>query len=769
MNRGKREGNYIVQLNKRMVKYPFIQQHDEKDCSVACLSMICEFHGLKLPYTKVSEYIKVDQQGSSIYGIIKGAEQAGFIAKALQGNEDVFFRAIEDGDIQFPIIARIVDNNLFEHYIVVYEMIRGKMIIGNPAESRITRIPILQFVEQWQGEIIIFTPNDNFQVKNERTKALKKFYTYVLSQKKLIVTVFLISIIISLINILGAIIIEYVFLGAYQSSNDMDYNNAVIINEKEKSIKNINETFIKKTLQTSDGFNTVFVIIIFVFLVKSGLEIMRGYCLAFVTKSVDVAITTEYFDQLIELPMEFHETIKTGDLMARFNDISKIRDVVSMTILTIMLDAIMAGFCGALLFYINRTLFLITVIVIFVYTGVVVLFRNPIKKINCELMESGARIVSFFKEAIDGISTVKTYQWENELKNNFQSKYSQYRKLGMKGMCIHQIQNTLVSFFSSVGTVVLFWIGTYLCIAQMLQIPELFVYYYLLDYFLEPVDNLVNLQPELQVASVAAERINDIMQATNEKKENKKILNNLKCDIVLNNIYFRYGRRQLILQNVNMCFPQGKRIAIVGESGCGKTTLAKLLLAMYEPEKGHIMVRGEDLCDYSIESVRKHIAYIPQDLYFLSDTVYNNLRAGNKNISNDIIKDMCKMLGVSEVIEDLPLGYNTMLEEGGNNLSCGQKQRLAIARALLRYPDVLIMDEATSNLDTITEWNLKCALEEISADITWIIIAHRIRTIQSCDVIYVMKCGKVVEMGNHESLLRQKGEYYNMVYNDGLK
>ena len=127
------------------------------------------------------------------------------------------------------------------------------------------------------------------------------------------------------------------------------------------------------------------------------------------------------------------------------------------------------------------------------------------------------------------------------------------------------------------------------------------------------------------------------------------------------------------------------------------------------------------------------------------------------------------MLGVSEVIEDLPLGYNTMLEEGGNNLSCGQKQRLAIARALLRYPDVLIMDEATSNLDTITEWNLKCALEEISADITWIIIAHRIRTIQSCDVIYVMKCGKVVEMGNHESLLRQKGEYYNMVYNDGLK
>ena len=336
-------------------------------------------------------------------------------------------------------------------------------------------------------------------------------------------------------------------------------------------------------------------------------------------------------------------------------------------------------------------------------------------------------------------------------------------------MCIHQIQNTLVSFFSSVGTVVLFWIGTYLCIAQILQIPELFVYYYLLDYFLEPVANLVNLQPELQVASIAAERINDIMLAKNEKKENKKILKNLKCDIELKDIHFRYGRRQLILQNINMSFPRGKRIAIVGESGCGKTTLAKLLLAMYEPEKGHIMVRGEDLCEYSTESVRKHIAYIPQDLYFFSDTIYNNLRAGNKNISNDIIKEMCKLLGVSEVIEDLPLGYNTMLEEGGNNLSCGQKQRLAIARALLRHPDVLIMDEATSNLDTITEWKLKCALEKVSENITWIIIAHRIRTIQNCDVIYVMKYGRVVEMGNHQSLLRQKGEYYNMVYNDSLK
>ena len=324
-----------------------------------------------------------------------------------------------------------------------------------------------------------------------------------------------------------------------------------------------------------------------------------------------------------------------------------------------------------------------------------------------------------------------------------------------------------MSLVASAGIVVLLWVGTYLCIKNVLQIADLFVFYYLLSFFLSPVSNLINLQPELQTAMVAAERLNDILDAEKEHQDSKKEeIKSLFCDIQVENVNFRYGNRNLVLQDINMIFPKGQKIAIVGESGCGKTTLAKLLLMFYSPESGRILVGGREISEYSITSIRKHMAYISQDIFLFSDTIYNNLRVGDERITDEEIEKMCERLCMNTFIEQLPMGYNTMLEENGNNLSGGQKQRLAIVRALLKKPDVLIMDEATSNLDTVTEHQIKKVLEDFSKDMTWVIIAHRLHTIKSCDAIYVMDKGRVVERGTHQSLRSQGGRYYRMVNND---
>ena len=755
-----------------MIRYPFTQQHEEKDCGAACLSMISEFYGLKLPYAWFRDWIKVDEQGANIYGLVTGAEKAGFEADALEGTGEELLEGIETGEIRFPFIARVVEEHLFEHFIVVYGIKKGKMIVGNPAKNKITRITIEEFMEHWLGEIITFTPSEEFTKRNERKGTFKKYFTYILTQKKLLLLVFLISIVISAVNVSGSIVFEYILTESFEeepSNADMEeYESSwAAVAGEEISTKDMSGKIIEKVSLIFTNMDTVCITILLMYLLRCLLEILRGYSLAVITKKIDIPVTLQYYDHLIELPMEFHETRKTGELMSRFYDISKIRDAVSSATLTIMLDTIMAIACGALLCYMNVTLFIITVAIMVCYMVIVLLFRNPLKSVNYKLMEEEAQVTSYLKESIDGIGMIKAYQYEKSVKGRLQKLYETLADSSVRGSFIYQIQDSLISLTASAGVVVLLWVGTYLCMTDVIRIADLFVFYYLLSYFLSPVSNLINLQPELQTAMVAAERLNDVMHAEKEQKNvGKEEISGLFRDIQIENVDFRYGNRNLVLQDVNMTFPKGKKIAIVGESGCGKTTLAKLLLGFYDPEQGRILVDGKELPEYSTISIRKHMAYISQDIFLFSDTIYNNLRVGDETITDEEIRKMCERLGVNTFIEQLPMGYKTMLEENGNNLSGGQKQRLAIVRALLKKPDVLIMDEATSNLDTVTENQIKKVLEEYSEDMTWIMIAHRLQTIKSCDMIYVMDQGKVIEQGTHQALLAKDGQYRRLVYSD---
>ncbi|WP_143328817.1 peptidase domain-containing ABC transporter, partial [Clostridium beijerinckii] len=298
-----------------------------------------------------------------------------------------------------------------------------------------------------------------------------------------------------------------------------------------------------------------------------------------------------------------------------------------------------------------------------------------------------------------------------------------------------------------------------------ITIGEVISFNALLAYFIGPIERLINLQPQLQSAIVASDRLGEILDLELEKSlsEGKKIKpKSLLGHVILEDVDFRYGVRELVLKNINLSIKSGEKIALVGESGSGKTTIAKLLMGFYEIERGEIILNDYNIKDLNKEVLRDKISYISQESFFFSGTIRENLQFANEDLNYEDMISACKKAEIHDYINGLPLRYETILEEKGGNISGGQRQRLSIARALLKKPDILIMDEATSNLDSITEKAIQKTLEECSGNTTTIIIAHRLSTIIKCDKIYVMENGKIIEEGNHRELLEKKKYYYKL-------
>lgn len=770
------------------MKFPHIKQHDEKDCGAACLSMISDYYGLKLKIAQFRELIKVDRNGANIYGIVSGAKKIGFDADALEGDGDDLVDGIKKGEIGFPFIARIVNEDLFEHYIVVYRISKKGFIVGDPGKNKITNMPADNFFKQWQGQIIVLKPDESFEPRNERKGSFTKFFKYITIQKKTLGLIFLASIIMIAINLFGSVFFQYVIddavslgdvTGEYTSGScedpecedehdhdevvdsESDYTQDEIVDsgdnhEEQPDYEDNHKSFADKIIDKLDvifsNLNTVCISIITLYILAFLIKLARGYLLAIMSKKISVPLTLDYYNHLVDLPIDFFGARKTGELISRFSDTENIRHAISTTTLTIMLDSLMAIACGVYLFCMNHLLFFVTLVILFLYAVVMFCFVKPIRRINYEIMEDDAQVTSYLKESIDGIETIKAYGYENGAKSATGKLFKGLSDKIVHGSVMFNIQESLITLVSSVGIVVLLWVGAYLCIENKITIGMLMSFYYLLDFFLEPIQNLINLQPTLQTAIVAAERLNDVLDAETEVMTEDETSSMPSGDIHINNISFRYGSRKLCLDNVSLDIKEGKKIAIVGENGCGKTTLIKLLMTFYKPENGSITIGDTDTASIPKNIMRKNVAYISQNVFLFSDSIYNNLRLGDESITDEEIHEICKKCYLDDFINSLPLGYDTVIEENGTNLSGGQKQRLAIARALLKKPKILIMDEATSNLDIITQAKINKMIDGFSDNLTRVIIAHKPEEIRTADYIYVMDNGSIINQGTYQDL-----------------
>lgn len=716
-------------MEKTFKKYYCVKQHDYKDCGCACLATICKQYGLKYPVSKIREVSGTDKKGTSALGIIKAAEELEFSAKGIKANksEDLF------SGIPLPSIAHVVIDKTLLHYVVIHKISEKEIIVADPAKGIVKYTPA-DFFNIWTGILLIMTPTVKFQKGNEIKGVFSRFFNLLKPQKSLLVNIFLASILITILGILGSFYFKLLI-------DDIVPNN------------------LPKSLHIfSIGFMilTIFKIIT---------EAFRTQLLIHLGQKLDIPLMLGYYDHVVNLPMNFFGTREVGEIISRFNDASKIRDAISGVTLTMMIDVFMVIIGGAILYSQSQLLFGITLIPLILYAAIVFIFKNNIEKVNRETMESNAKLTSYLVQSLNGIETIKSFNAEREVNLETEKRFIKLIKNVFRNGYINNFQGSLKSLVKGTFAIAILWIGTTQVLSGKISFGELITFNALLVYFLDPIENIINLQPTVQSAVVAAERLSEILDLDLEKSvdESKKINpETLKGEIQFNNLDFRYGTRGLILKNINIKIKQGERIALVGESGSGKTTLAKLLMNFYQCEKGELTINGYNVNDINVESLRDKISYISQETFLFNGTIIENLSLGNPYLTYEEIIEACKKSQIHAFINELPLRYNTLVEENGANFSGGQKQRLSIARAILRNPEILIMDEATSNLDSITEKAIESTIHEFSKDITTIIIAHRLSTIMRCDNIYILEKGEVIEKGSNKELIDLKGKYYKL-------
>lgn len=727
-------------------KYYCIKQHDITDCGAACLATISKQHGYKTSITKIREVAGTDKQGTNAYGVIKAAEQLGFNAKGVKGNKEAFF-----SEFPLPCVAHVVVDGALLHYVVIHKITKKQVIIADPGVGIVKLTPEEFFGEvrknestppeyQWTGVLVLITPTASFQKGDDTKGIFQRFFHLLLPQRKLLINVFIASMLYTLLGILGAFYFKVL-------------------------LDDILPSGLEKTLHIL----SIGVILLNVFLLL--LNAIRSHLLLYLSQKLDIALLLGYYRHVLELPMNFFGTRKVGEIVSRFNDASNVRDAISGATLTIMIDTLMVIIGGAILYFQNAYMFGVTLIIVVLYLIIVWAFNKWYNILNRKQMEDNAQLTSYLVESLNGIQTVKAYNAERKVNQETEIKFIKLLKSIFTLSWVSNLQGSLKGFVELVGGIVILWVGAYNVIKGNLTIGQLIAFNSLLAYFLDPVKNLINLQPMMQTAIVAADRLGEILDLELEKAENehKKLgLQSLKGDIQIDNLSFRYGTRKLVLEDIDMNIKQGQKVAFVGESGSGKTTLAKLLLNFYQAEKGEILINEHNIKDIQIECLREKIAYIPQETFLFSGSIMDNLMLGLDEVTPEEVIEASKLAQAHDFINDMPLRYETRLEENGTNLSGGQRQRIAIARAILKNPDILILDEATSNLDSITERAIEKTINEYSNGITTFIIAHRLSTIRRCDLIYVMEKGRIIESGTHDELLSIKGQYYKLVNDQSL-
>jgi ATP-binding cassette subfamily B protein len=715
-------------MNKLFKKYVCIKQHDIKDCGCACIATICKQHGLKIPISKIREVSGTDKIGTSAYGLIKAAEELGFTAKGVKANkqEDIF------SEFPLPAIAHVVIDGTLLHYVVIHKISKKEILIADPAKGMVKYTPE-EFFKLWTGVLVFMVPTVKFE-KGDKTKGLfQRFFGLLKPQRGLLTNIFFASILTTLLGIVGAFYFKFLL-------------DDIVPNNLSKSLIVI----------------SIGMLLLSVFKIVT--EFFRTQLLIHLSQNIDIPLLLGYYEHVINLPMNFFGTRQVGEIVSRFNDASKIRDAISSATLTLMIDTLMAIVGGVILYSQNSTMFFVTIIPISLYLLLAFGFRKPIENVNRKTMEDNAKLTSYLVESLQGIETVKAYNGERKVNLETEKRFVKLIKSVFKYGVTSNLQGTLKGTVKSVFNITILWIGGYLTLKGDMSIGQLISFNALLAYFIEPVERMINLQPTIQSAVVAADRLGEILDLELEKVgEDKKINpNTLFGNIEFKNVDFRYGTRQLVLKDINMNIRPGEKIAFVGESGSGKTTIAKLLMDFYQCEKGEILVNNYNIKDISKEVLRDKVAYISQETFFFSATIKENLMLANDEATYEEIIDACQKAQIHDFINSLPLRYDTLLEENGSNLSGGQKQRLAIARAILRKPEIMIMDEATSNLDSITEKAIERTIKEFTENITTVIIAHRLSTIKRCDRIYVIDKGQVIEEGTHFELINKNGYYYRL-------
>ena len=705
-----------------------IKQHDISDCGAACLASVSEYYNLKIPIARIRQWAGTDKKGTNAWGLIKAAEKLGFSAKGVKGELEAM------KDVPLPAIAHVVVKKVLQHYVVVYKFTNKYVEIMDPGDGLIHRKTHGEFAEEWSGVLILLSPNNEFTARDEKIPVLARFRFLLYPHRAVLFQA-----------LIGAIV--YTILGLSTSIYIQKITDFVLPdgNRNLLNLLSVGMVIILLLQIVIGSIQTVFVL-------RTG-------------QLIDARLILGYYKHLLQLLQCFFDTMRTGEIISRINDAVKIRAFINDTMINILVNLFIIVFSFTLMFIYSMKLALIMAIVIPLYALLYWVTNELNKKRERRIMENAAELETQLVESLNSIKTIKQLSLEsfNNLKTEtrFMRLLDSTYKSGLNSIFTGNASQFLTRAF----TIVLLWAGSLLVIDQSITPGELMSFYALVGYFTGPVSSLIGMNKTIQNAHIAADRLFEIMdlERDDEMEHPVEINKNMLGNITFRNVSFSYGTRTDVFEDFNFELQKERLTAIIGESGSGKSTIAALILGIYPLNKGQILIGDINIRYTNPESLRRLVGIVPQNLELFAGSVIENIAVGELAPDMELLFSVCKQLGLIDFIEKLPNGFQTYIGENGATLSGGQKQRLAIARALYRQPEILIMDEATSNLDSESEQVVQETMKQLVAKgKTVILIAHRLSTVVDADEIVALKDGQIIEHGPHTALFAQKGYYYRM-------
>jgi len=709
--------------------YPFVRGQGELEAPLACFQMLSKH--LEIPFRKeVVRRILNDQihrQGSISFQVCAYLSELIGLKSQL-----VDVPAVSINRIPTPALIRYRDS-----FAVLYAIDGKTVVLGLPSQG-IINCQINQLVEELETDDANLQPQVRVLLLSATKETPKErfglgwFVPYLSRYRWVLIEVFIASFFVQLAALANPLVIQLI----------------------------IDKVIVQNSIST---LNILGVLLLAVGVFEAVLTTLRTYLFVDTTNRIDMSLGSQIIDHLLRLPLRYFDKRPVGELSTRINELENIRQFLTGTALTVVLDALFSLVYIVVMLFYSWQLTLVGLGTIPLFVVVTLIAAPTVSRQLRTKAERNAETQSYLVEVMSGIQTVKAQNIELRSRFSWQKKYAKFVVAGFKTVLTSTLANSTSQFLSKLSSLLVLWVGSYLVLKGELTLGELIAFRIISSYVTTPILRLAQIWQNFQETGLSLERLSDIVDTPQEAEVDR---NNIPLPAVsgavkYENVSFRFAASgPLQLSNVNVEFTAGKFVGIVGQSGSGKSTMMKLLLRLYDTESGRILVDGYDIAKVELYSLRRQIGVVPQDTLLFDGTVQENIALTNPEATTEEIIEAAQIAVAHEFIMTLPNGYNTRVGERGSALSGGQRQRIAIARSVLQRPKILVLDEATSALDYPTERQICLNLARAFKGNTVFFITHRLNTVSSADTIVVMDNGRMIEQGSHQELMAAKGHYF---------
>lgn len=668
-----------------MAKIEVVKQQDIKDCGACCLSCIIKYYGGYVPLEKIREDTCTNLNGTTAYHLILAAKNYGFEAMGVRVTK------IEDQNLYFPAIAHVVLKNGLNHFVAVYKVTKKEVWIMDPAKGK-TKMSKEDFLSIWDNIIILLTPITNIIHYQENLNIPTLLYELILKNKKLFKSICIINIILMFFTIINSFYFQ-IIMSSIQNGHDTNYIKWIIF---------------------------VFLNIVLLKIIFSHL---KNYYISYLNKNLDVEIFSSFLDHIFNLPLKFMQNRTTGEIISRVQELGEIKNLMANFFTNVLLNSILIFGSMITLYFISSKLLWVLMLIIGMYVLISILLNKRICKKIKENIEATTDFNSILVENIEMNTSIKNLNLTETFLKRLEDKLILMLKSNFKIDTLLNKIEFLKNTIYEIGLFLVMTFGIYLVYKQELNLLNLITFNSLLYYLINPIKEVIDLMPRFDYLMTSINKLKDFINIPKEKERDglKTFLNG---ELLLKDVTYSYNFYENVLKNVNLKINEGEKVLLQGKSGSGKSTLCKLILGVDQNYKGIIQINNTSERDYSLQTIREYITYVGQNEKLFSGTIKENICC-NREIDETDFLNVIKICQIEEIVKNRPNRYQTFINASLNNLSGGEKQRITLARALLKKAKIIILDEALSEVNIELERKIIRNIKEFFKDETIIYVSHK--------------------------------------------